>query len=81
MHVAKKHAVSCYCTYEVHRAENMDVFLQKDVRMVMREELLSGTLHGVVVILPLKELATLRKIVPEKEIHIVGDYGFALLPR
>ena len=71
--------VSAYCAYEIHRAENMDVFLQKDVCIVTKENLVSGTLRGVVLMFPMRELDFIRTVVPESGIHVVGYYGFVCI--
>lgn len=71
--------VSAYCAYEIHRAENMDVFLQKDVCIVTKENLVSGTLCGVVLMFPMRELDFIRTVVPESGIHVVGYYGFVCI--
>lgn len=77
---AKELGVSEYGAYEIHRAENMDVFLGKDVRILTKEELLSGRLQGMVLMFPMRKLDTIREVVSEKDIRVVGYYGFALLP-
>jgi len=78
--MAKEHSLTEFVVYEIHRAENMDVFLHTDVRFVTQEELVSDTWHGVVLMFPIRELDLIRQVVPEESIHVVGYYGYAGLP-
>lgn len=68
---------TAYCTWKLSRPENMDVFLEKDVRKISREQLLEEPLTNSLLLMPAKVLRRdeeIKKLVAGKEKHTVGRY-------
>ena len=61
--LAEENRISNYCVYGIHRAENMDVFLGEDVKMVEKEDIVGDSLTNAIVMLPVK------KIKKDEELH------------
>ncbi|GCB34334.1 hypothetical protein KGMB02408_12790 [Bacteroides faecalis] len=57
----------------------MDVYLQKEVQTVTWEEIIEGKLHNAILIVPIREMDTLRKVIIEKQSYVSGNYGIVIL--
>ena len=68
-----------YYTWQISRPENMDVYLQKEVQTVTWEEIIEGKLHNAILIVPIREMDTLRKVIIEKQSYVSGNYGIVIL--
>lgn len=64
---------------QISRPENMDVYLQKEVQTVTWEEIIEGKLHNAILIVPIREMDTLRKVIIEKQSYVSGNYGIVIL--
>ena len=74
--------LSEYCVWKVRRAENSDVYLHEPVREVQSEELLSGNLENVVLMLPLKwweRDEAVRSALDNKERYTIGKHIVVVL--
>ncbi len=80
--MAKEKRLSGYCVWKLSRPENMDVFLEEDVKKVTREEILENRWSGCVLMMPEKMLRRdeeIKKFVSGKEKRTLGRYIILVL--
>lgn len=79
LQISEEKHLSGYHVWNISRPENMDVYLKEDIQVVTREEITSGKLHDTILMLPAKEIESLKEIAPGKASYIVGPYGIVVL--
>lgn len=75
--IASEKQASDYYVYGISRAENMDVFLKKDVILPDKEEIANDSLAGQLLLISNKAItndADIQSIVQHKERYAVGNY-------
>lgn len=75
--LALENNISDYWVYGMRRAENMDVYLGTDVKIIQKEDLTQNTVDDKIVLLPEKKWrkdADLRQVVESNAHYKVGDY-------
>ncbi|MDD2513634.1 MAG: glycosyltransferase family 39 protein [Proteiniphilum sp.] len=76
-----KYRVSDYRVYHISRAENMDVYLGKDVIEAEEEDILRPPTEGQLILLRTKEIYTdskIRRAIRNKEQYRIGNYTIVL---
>ena len=66
-----------YCVYNISRAENMDVFLKKDVQVVSKEAIVGYLLKDKLLLLPMKEMERdneIHSVFQTRKYYEIGDY-------
>lgn len=77
--VAAANALTEYRVWNLPRSENMDVYLGTTVPKVTQEEVVSGRLEGMILLLPAKEMERLKGKGRERKNYKVGPYGILVL--
>jgi 4-amino-4-deoxy-L-arabinose transferase-like glycosyltransferase len=75
--LAHENHISDYRVYGIRRAESMDVYLEKDIKIIEKEDLTQNTIEDKIVLLPEKKWrkdADLRRVVESNVHYKVGDY-------
>lgn len=76
--LAQQKKITDYYVYNIHRAENMDVYLGKDIKIIGKEDLIKSITTTGIVLLPTKEIKKdekLRSIIERKEHYTIGNYA------
>lgn len=75
--LARENRISDYRVYGIRRAENMDVYLGTDIKIIEKDVLTKNTLDDQIVLLPerkWKKDSDLRRVVDSHVHYKVGDY-------
>ena len=75
--LSEERKITDYYVYEISRAENMDVFLNKDVQEISREAIVENLLKNKLILLRLKYVENdidIMSIIRTKEHYQIGDY-------
>lgn len=81
--LAAENGTGGYCTFEVRRAENMDVYLGEDLEAVGRDDILSGRCGGKVLFFRVRNAARdeeLMEYLDTLEFRTFGKFAVAVLP-
>lgn len=79
--LAQEKRITDYYVYDIHRAENMDVYLGKDIKIIEKEDLMKSTPTKGIILLPTKEIKKdekLRSIIERKEYYTMGNYAIVV---
>lgn len=79
--ISEEHKTADYWVYHISRAENMDVYLKKDIIKVTREELLYAPIKNGVLMLQVSDLrkdSELSALISDKEKFIVGQHAIVV---
>ena len=77
----EKHTTD-YNVFKISRAENMDVYLQKDVHEISKEVIVEGLLKDQLLLLPVKEVekdTDIGTVIKSKEYYTIGEYMVVVL--
>ena len=77
MELTKERNISDYYIYEISRAENMDVYLKKDVHVVTKEMIVENMLKNKLLLLPIKQVKNdndILSVIKTKEHYQIGKY-------
>ncbi|MDD3728584.1 MAG: glycosyltransferase family 39 protein, partial [Dysgonamonadaceae bacterium] len=75
MELTKERNISDYYIYEISRAENMDVYLKKDVHVVTKEMIVENMLKNKLLLLPIKQVKNdndILSVIKTKEHYQIG---------
>ena len=75
--LAEENHITNYCVYGIHRAESMDVFLGKDVKMVEKEDIVDNSLANAILMLPAKKVKRdeeLHSAIEDKTYFEIGNH-------
>ena len=70
--IAKAHQISDYYVWKMRRPENMDVYLQKDIRITTPGEIMQSAPHSALLMVPVKYQSELPSYFVNKESYRVG---------
>ncbi len=75
--LSKEKNIPDYYVYNITRAENMDVYLGKDVQVVDREAIVENLLKNKLLLLPVKAVKNdkaISSVIKEREYYEIGKY-------
>jgi len=74
--LSKEKHITDYYVYKISRAENMDVYLKKDVQMVTKEVIIENSFKNKLLLLPMKQVENdndIFSIIKTKEHYQIGN--------
>ncbi len=77
MELSKEKHTTDYYVYKISRAENMDVYLKKDVQKVTKEEIIDSLFENKLLLLPVKHVKNdndIFSVIKNKEQYQIGSY-------
>lgn len=80
--ISKEHMIDDYLVYKISRAENMDVYLGKDIIEVSREDILKEQTEKRLLMLRLKDIRNdlqLSAVLSNKEMFLIGKHAIVIL--
>ena len=75
--LSEERKITDYYVYEISRVENMDVYLNKDVHKVSKEEIVGNLFKNKLLLLPVKKVekdSELEAVIKTKEHYQIGKY-------
>jgi hypothetical protein len=72
-----------FWVHRISRAENMDVYLGKDIIKVEKEEILRPSAEKKLLLLPTKVIqrdSEIRRAIQDKEQYRIGDHTIVIFP-
>lgn len=79
--LSEEHQISDYWVYHISRAENMDVYLGKDIVEVTKEDILKEPIEKRLLMLRIKDLKNdpeLRAATSNKEHYLIGKHAIVI---
>jgi 4-amino-4-deoxy-L-arabinose transferase-like glycosyltransferase len=81
--LSEEHGVDEFWVHRISRAENMDVYLGKDIIKVEKEEILRPSAEKKLLLLPTKVIqrdSEIRRAIQDKEQYRIGDHTIVIFP-
>lgn len=79
--VSQEHMIDDYLVYQISRAENMDVYLGKDIIEVSREEILKEQPEKRLLMLQIKDMKNdlqLSAVISNKKTFLIGKHAIVI---
>ena len=75
--LSEERNITDYYVYQISRVENMDVYLNKDVHEVTKEEIVKNLFTNKLLLLPVKKVekdSEIEAVIKTKEYYHIGKY-------
>jgi hypothetical protein len=79
--LSNEHRINDYWVYNISRAENMDVYLGKDIIKIEKEDILKEPQENRLLMLRIKDIKKdpeLRSVILNKEQYQIGEYAIVI---
>jgi hypothetical protein len=75
--ISEEHRIADYWVYHISRAENMDVYLGKDIIKINKEDIMKQSITNKLLLLPTKNMINdpeIRAALQKREQYQIGKY-------